>query len=334
MSMSIRLHVSTQSWPLKVPFRISRGAKTHANTVQVRIEQGGFVGESEAVPYARYDESQESVQAQIAELGNEFSDLSTLADAIAAMPAGAARNALDCALWDLKAKTSNTSVATLTGTANKPVVTAQTLSLGSLDDMVTAAKLLARYPLIKVKLDKEDILAKMEAIHQVLPNAKFIIDPNESWDFSTLVNAQAELAKMNVVLLEQPLPSNADNELDGFSPLIPICADESCHTSQDLERLASKYQAINIKLDKTGGLTEALVLLQQARKQGFLVMTGCMVASSLAMAPAFVIAQSSDFVDLDGPVFLTEDTPNGFAFHEGVMSMPTEFKWGQPKVTS
>lgn len=327
--MTISIKMAKHSWPLAQPFRISRGVKTHADTIIVSISDNEVCGIGESVPYARYKETTDTVQAQISSIGNPFANISDIDHAINELSAGAAKNALDCALWDFRAKKNNQSIVSKLNIPLSSLTTAQTISLGTADAMAKEAKRLAHAPLIKVKLDANSVMDKMKAIHIAAPDSKFIIDANEAWTFTLLKDVIKQLKDFNVALIEQPLPADSDNELEHFTPSIPLCADESCHTRQDLAKLKNRYQAINIKLDKTGGLSEALALLEEAKRQGFLIMTGCMVASSLAMAPAFLIAQHADFVDLDGPLLLREDIEFGFEFTGTKMHQPTPFIWGQ-----
>jgi L-alanine-DL-glutamate epimerase-like enolase superfamily enzyme len=320
-----------QQWRLAKEFRISRGVKTQADVVVVTLSDGQHTGWAEAVPYARYDETVESVMAQISKVAPQLTSTTTGQDLLALLPAGAARNAVDCALWDLTAKQRQQPVEQLVDiTALTPLVTAQTLSLDTVDKMAAEAASLGERPLIKIKLDRELVLERMRAIALAAPNSRFIIDANEAWDIDLLKQLLPQLKQLNVALIEQPLPSSEDHQLAGLKPEIPLCADESCHTSDDLPRLAGLYQAINIKLDKTGGLTEALQLLTAAQQQGFIIMTGCMVGTSLAMAPAFLIAQSAAFVDLDGPLLLATDREHPFNFNHGqIQLLPSEL-WGGP----
>ncbi|MGB1299334.1 MAG: N-acetyl-D-Glu racemase DgcA [Psychrobium sp.] len=321
--------IKHQKWPLAREFRISRGAKTQADVLTVLLSDGYHVGWAEAVPYNRYGETIDSVKKEIYACVRQLTTQSTPADLLELLPASAARNALDCALWDLIAKRENKAVHELIGEP-KPntCTTAQTLSIGSIDEMSEAAKEIAHQPLIKIKLDNQLVLERMHAIHSAAPQSKFIIDANEAWSFDELKAWLPQLANMNVALIEQPLPADEDDALIDLSPEIPLCADESCHTSDDLVRLKGRYQAVNIKLDKTGGLTEALALLEAAKKEGFIIMTGCMVGSSLAMAPAFLIAQHAAFVDLDGPLLLAKDRLFAFPFDNAEMHpMPMQL-WG------
>jgi len=321
--------VTQQQWRLAKEFRISRGVKTQADVVVVTLSDGQHTGWAEAVPYARYDETVESVMAQISHVAPQLTNATTGQELLALLPAGAARNAVDCALWDLVAKQRHQSVDQLVNiTTLTPQVTAQTLSLDTADKMAAEAASLGERPLIKIKLDREQVLERMRAIAGAAPNSRFIIDANEAWDIDLLTQLLPQLKQLYVALIEQPLPSSDDHQLAGLEPEIPLCADESCHTSDDLPRLAGLYQAINIKLDKTGGLTEALQLLSGAQQQGFIIMTGCMVGTSLAMAPAFLIAQSAAFVDLDGPLLLATDRDHGFNIGQGEIKLLPSELWG------
>ena len=333
--MSISITVAQQSFPLAEVFRISRGAKTSAEVVTVTISDGDSRGWGESVPYARYNETPTSVVQQIESFAAAFSaeDVGcedTLKARIAALPAGSARNALDCAMWDFSGNKHKRNVSQI---ADLPrvtqCITAQTLSIDTTEVMAKAAQKLRGYPLIKVKLDGDFVLAKMDAIHKACPDSQFIIDANEAWDMKLLEQVVGPLSKMNVALIEQPLPAEDDQQLEGFYSPIPLCADESCHTSDNLAILSKRYQAVNIKLDKTGGLSEAIKLQRQAKAQNMKVMIGCMVGSSLAMAPAFYLCAQADFVDLDGPTLVAEDRENGFVFENGHMSLPKSLLWGQ-----
>jgi L-alanine-DL-glutamate epimerase-like enolase superfamily enzyme len=305
-----------ESLPLTAPFRISRGVKTAAEVVVVEAEQDGIVGRGEAVPYARYGETVESVLAQVRAGGD--------------LPAGAARNAVDLALWDLRARLEGRSVAEITG---RPlpgeIVTAVTISLDEPEAMHAAALAVADAPLIKVKVNGERVEERIRAVVAAAPNARLIVDPNEGWDFELLDSLQPVLADLNIDLLEQPIPASDDARLEGYRPAIPICADEAAHVAADLGALSGRYQAVNIKLDKSGGLTEALVMLEGARALGFQVMTGCMVASSLAIVPALHIAGASDFADLDGPWWIKDDRPGGVRIEQGRLYRPMKGFWGE-----
>ncbi len=329
----IEIKVQIEQLPLKSVFRIARGSKTQADVVVVKLSDGQHHGWAESVPYARYGESVESVTEQIAELEQQLSpktDKNINIDAlIAAMPAGAARNALDCAWWDLKAKQQGCTVAQLLSLGPAPAcITAQTLSIDSPTAMAQAVTTLGSAPLVKVKLDNQAIIAKMTAIAQAAPDSHFIVDANEGWSLADLSACAKTLKQLNVVLIEQPLPAGQDHQLINFTCEIPLCADESCHTATDLDYLKGRYEVVNIKLDKTGGLTAAVQLAQSAKQQGFEIMLGCMVGSSLAMAPAFLLTEQAQFVDLDGPLIIGDDRAFGFEFKQGLMQPLNTALWG------
>ncbi|MGO2372791.1 dipeptide epimerase [Pseudoalteromonas sp. KG3] len=315
-----------QPLPLKAIFRIARGAKTQADVVTVLLSDGLNYGWSEAVPYSRYNESVSSVILQIEQLANYQS--TDFVNHVMSMPAGAARNALDCALWDLKAKQQNKTVAELLQKNTTPCVCAQTLSIDTPQAMADAVKALNNPPLVKVKLDNQDILKKMAAISNAAPHSQFIVDANEGWSFQDLVSCCEQLKQLNVVLIEQPLPVGEDHNLLNFDSPIPLCADESCHTRADLPYLKGRYQVINIKLDKTGGLTEANNLAKEAKQHGFELMLGCMVGSSLAMAPLSLLSGEAKYVDLDGPLLIKTDRAGGFEFNAGIMQPLNLQLWG------
>ena len=319
-------HVSHR---LKAPFRISRGVKTAAEVVVVEVVEGELIGRGESVPYARYDETVDSVVAQLQPAAQALRDGARPHDALALLAAGAARNALDCALWDLRAKREGLSVEALTALrVPDSLITAVTVSLDNVEAMGAAALAVASAPLIKVKLSAEDPAASLLAVAKAAPDARLIVDPNEGWDFAMLDSLKPVLSDLNIALVEQPLPAGQDQALEGYDPPYPICADESVHTVEDLAALRGRYRAVNLKLDKTGGLTEALLMLEEARNHGFTLMVGCMVASSLAIAPALHLAGSCAFADLDGPWWLAEDHPGGCRVADGRMTRPAEGFWG------
>jgi L-alanine-DL-glutamate epimerase-like enolase superfamily enzyme len=323
--MSIVVSVRPVSHPLKAPFRISRGVKTAADVVEVIACADGHVGRGESVPYGRYDETVESVLAQLAPV-LASADVEA---ACAALPPGAARNALDLALWDLRAKRSGVSVAQATGLATPTdLVTAVTVSLDAPEKMAEAARAVADAPLIKIKLSADDPAARLRAVAAAAPSSRFIVDPNEGWTFDILRDLKPLLADLPIALVEQPLPADADQALDGWDPPFTVCADESVHVGGDLAKLRGGYQAVNLKLDKTGGLTEAVAMLKAARALGFQVMTGCMVASSLGVAPALHLGGASDFADLDGPWWLAVDHPGGLRVERGRITPPKLGFWG------
>jgi L-alanine-DL-glutamate epimerase-like enolase superfamily enzyme len=312
------LAVRIESWPIAGAFTISRGSRTEARVVVAAIENNGVAGRGECVPYSRYGETVEGVAAQIEAAAPAVSGGASRSDLLTLMSAGAARNALDCALWDLEAKETGRRVWTLAGLpAPAPVVTAYTLSLGTPEAMGAAARRAAHRPLLKVKLGGAGDAERIAAVRRGAPDATLIADANEAWDEASLEANFAACHAAGVKLIEQPLRSANDSVLAGFGAArhdIPVCADESLHTLADLPRIATLYQAINIKLDKAGGLTAALALLEEARRLGLIVMAGCMVGTSLAMAPALLIASGAAFTDLDGPLLLARDREPGLVY--------------------
>lgn len=325
---SYQLSVTAESFKLKSVFRISRGAKTHADVIVVNISDGENYGWSEAVPYSRYSESVESVLEQFQPLSAETNKLA-LANFYDDLSDGSAKNALDCALWDLAAKQQKTTVAALLSTPKtSPAICAQTLSIDTPANMAKAVAQFENPYLVKVKLDNQDILGKMRAIRDAAPESEFIIDANEGWSLDDLTECIDDLKALDVVLIEQPLASDDDDGLEGFNSPIPLCADESCHTRKELSYLRERYQVINIKLDKTGGLSEANALAIEAKELGFDIMLGCMVGSSLAMAPASLLTSYAKFVDLDGPLLIANDRENGFSFEQGRIQPVDIALWG------
>lgn len=319
-------HVSHR---LKAPFRISRGVKTAAEVVVVEIEEDGLVGRGESVPYARYDETVDSVLAQLAPALDRLAEGARPHEALDVLSAGAARNALDCALWDLRAKREGLSVEALTALPiPSSLITAVTVSLDAPEAMEAAARAVASAPLIKVKLSAEDPAARLLAVARAAPHARLIVDPNEGWDFAILDGLKPILSDLNIALVEQPLPAGQDQALEGYDPPYVICADESAHVAADLAALRGRYKAVNLKLDKAGGLSEALLMLEEAQNHGFGLMVGCMVASSLAIAPALHLAGRCAFADLDGPWWLAVDHPGGCRVADGRMSPPAPGFWG------
>jgi L-alanine-DL-glutamate epimerase-like enolase superfamily enzyme len=310
--MNRTLKARADHLPLIHPFRISRGVKTAADAVVVELAYDGVVGRGEAIPYPRYGESVDSVLRQIDTVQSAVEEGANQRDLFKLLSPGAARNAIDCALWDLEARQTGRSVASITGIEPPAeLITAVTVGLDSPEGMARSARQWGAAPLVKVKVDAIDPAAQITAVRNSLPEAQLIVDPNESWNLDILQQIQPTLEVTKVTLVEQPLPAGTDAALTGFKSAIPICADESCHTEADLEPLVGRYQYVNIKLDKTGGLTAALDLLAAARAGGFGIMTGCMICSSLSIAPAWLIASQSDFADLDGPLWLKDDRPGG-----------------------
>ncbi|MGO8953957.1 MAG: N-acetyl-D-Glu racemase DgcA [Rhodomicrobium sp.] len=313
-----RLKISIESWPISGTFTISRGSRTEAHVVVATIEFKGLAGRGECVPYARYGETVDGVAAQIKAMTEAIALGASRSELLTFLPAGAARNALDCALWDLEAKLTGQRVWTLAGLpAPGPVTTAYTLSLGTPEAMEAAARKAAKRPLLKVKLGGAGDPERIAAVRRGAPNATLIADANEAWDEACLEANFAACHAAQVMLIEQPLPAGKEGALADLGAArrgIPICADESLHTAADLPAIAQLYQAINIKLDKTGGLTAALELFTKARAHGLTIMAGCMVGTSLAMAPALLIAARADYADLDGPLLLTRDREPGLVY--------------------
>ncbi len=324
----IKLTARALTFPLAEVFSISRGSRTEAHVVEVELHADGFCGRGECLPYARYGESIESVLQQIESLQNGLADLdnNTLQERL---PPGAARNAVDCALWDLKAKHSGQPVWQLLGLpAPTPLTTAYTLPLEQPEAMQAKATREAHRPLLKIKLGGEEDMARLEAVRKGAPTARLIVDANEGWDLALYQSLAPHLIKLGVDLVEQPLPAAKDQALLGIDRPVPLCADESCHDRASLVDLQGKYDFINIKLDKTGGLTEALALRDAAQRSNLGIMVGCMVASSLAMAPAMLVAEGTRYVDLDGPLLLAEDRPEGLHYTGSKIAPASTKLWG------
>jgi L-Ala-D/L-Glu epimerase / N-acetyl-D-glutamate racemase len=318
-----------ERWPIAGSFTISRGAKTEAIVVVAEISQGGHTGRGECVPYARYGETPEGVLAAILAMREPLAaglDRKSLASA---MPAGAARNALDCALFDLEAKASGQRVWTLLDRpAPNPCSTAYTISLGSPETMAEATAKAAHRPLLKIKLGGDGDAERIAAVRRQAPESELIVDANEAWTPDNLERNLAACEAAGVTLVEQPLPAGKDDALARIRRPIAVCADESVHDRASLEGLRDRYDAINIKLDKTGGLTEALAMADAAQALGFEIMVGCMVATSLSMAPAMLIAQQARFVDLDGPLLLAGDRDPGLRYDGSTVYPPDAALWG------
>jgi L-alanine-DL-glutamate epimerase-like enolase superfamily enzyme len=323
------LSVQIERWPLANAFTISRGSKTEAVVVTVELGDGTHRGRGECVPYPRYRESPEGVVTAIEAMRPALARGFDRTALQSKMPAGAARNALDCAFWDLEAKRSGRRAYELAGLAEpKPLVTAYTISLGTPEAMAEAAARAADRRLLKVKLGSGDDRERIAAVRRAAPQAELIVDANEGWTDDNLVQNLAACAQAGVTLIEQPLPEGRDDALARIKRPIPVCADESVHDRASLAALGGKYDAINVKLDKAGGFTEALALAAEAEKRGFALMVGCMVATSLAMAPAMLVAQRSSVVDLDGPLLLAKDRPDGLRY-VGSRAYPSESRlWG------
>ncbi len=324
-----RLTCTIDTWPLASAFNISRGAKTEARTVTATLTNGSHVGQGECVPYLRYGENVESVAETILSLGAEIEAGLTRTELQLALPPGAARNALDCAFWDLEAKQAGQRIyERLRRSPPPPLTTAFSLSLDTPQKMAEAAAAARHRPLLKVKLGGNGDEARIKAIRAAAPEAKLIIDANEGWTKDNLAENVAAMAAFGVTLIEQPLPADNHDALRGFESPIPICADEACHGIASLAPLIGLYDAVNIKLDKTGGLTEALAMVRAARDMGFGIMIGCMVGTSLGMAPAMLLAEEHDIVDLDGPLWLKQDRKFGISYEDSSMNFPTADLWG------
>jgi L-alanine-DL-glutamate epimerase-like enolase superfamily enzyme len=318
MELSVRI----ERWPLAGAFTISRGTKTEAVVVVAELSDGTHRGRGESVPYARYGETPDGVVAAIEVLRPALRRGLTRADLQSVMPAGAPRNALDCAYWDVNAKVAGRPVHELAGlVAPQPRITAYTISLAAPAAMAEAAERAADRPLLKVKLGSDDDGKRIAAVRRAAPRAELIVDANEGWTGDNLAQNLAACADAGVTLIEQPLPEGKDAALAHIKRAIPVCADESVHARASLETLAGKYDVVNIKLDKTGGLTEALALAAAAEQRGFAIMVGCMVATSLSMAPAMLVAQRARVVDLDGPLLLAKDRADGLRY-DGSLAYP------------
>ena len=321
----MNITVTPESFRLAQVFTISRGSRTEAKVLTIRVGDGAHEGWGECVPYARYDETLESVTAEIEALPEQF-DRQALYELL---EPGAARNAVDCALWDLEAKRSGKRVWDIAGLpAPKPEITAYTLSLDTPEAMQQQAAKNAFRPLLKIKLGTPDDMPRLEAVRAGAPKSSIIIDANEGWSAEVYADLAPHLVRLGVELVEQPLPAADDEALIGMERPVPVCADESCHDRASLPGLKGKYDVVNIKLDKTGGLTEALALRDAARAEGYGVMVGCMVGTSLAMAPATLIAQGAGWTDLDGPLLLAEDREVPLAFDEKGVHPPDPALWG------
>ncbi|PTX57495.1 L-alanine-DL-glutamate epimerase-like enolase superfamily enzyme [Litoreibacter ponti] len=317
--------VTADTFRLAEVFTISRGSRTEAKVLTARVTRDGVAAWGECVPYARYDETLASVTEQILSLPSDISRAALQS----ALPAGAARNAVDCALWDLEAKQAGTRVWDLLGLpAPKPEITAFTLSLDTPEKMEASARKHAHRPLLKIKLGTPEDMPRLEAVRRGAPDTPIIIDANEGWTAEVYTDLAPHLVRLGVKLVEQPLPAGDDDMLAEIARPLPVCADEACHDRASLPGLKGKYDVINIKLDKTGGLTEALALKEAGRAEGYGLMMGCMVGSSLAMAPATIVAQGVSFTDLDGPLLLAEDRDQPLIFDEAGVHAPTPELWG------
>jgi L-alanine-DL-glutamate epimerase-like enolase superfamily enzyme len=328
-SISRRLAARVERWPIAGAFTISRGAKTEAVTVVAEVSHGGHTGRGECVPYPRYGETPEATLAALQEMREPLSKGLDRNALQAAMPAGAARNALDCALLDLEAKSlSQRAWALLGRPAPRPCTTAFTISLGTPEAMAAATAKAVRRPLLKIKLGGEGDGERIAAVRKAAPESELIVDANEAWTSDNLERNLDACAEVGVTLVEQPLPAARDDALARIKRPTAVCADESVHDRSSLKGLRERYDAVNIKLDKTGGLTEALAMADAAHALGFEIMIGCMVATSLAMAPAMLLAPQARFVDLDGPLLLAHDRGGGLRYEGSLIYPPEAALWG------
>src|SRR5437588_911681 len=327
ISSNLEFRVNEQVWPLDKPFRIARGVRTKARVIVVTVNDGQHTGRAEAVPSKRYGETVASVVAQLEQVfsNGEKIDRQRVQQLL---PAGAARNALDCALWDLEAKSSGKRAWELANIEVADAVqTAITISLDTPEKMAAAVQ--GNAPILKLKLGGDELdLPRVEAVRQAAPAARLLVDANESWSPSHYRDIVSALHRLGVELIEQPFPAGADGVLETLDHPVPVCADESCHTTADLPLLANRYETINVKLDKTGGLTEALLLIERARESQFNILIGCMVCTSLGIAPARLLAGAADYIDLDGPLLLAGDRHDRLPYDNGKIGLPPRHLWG------
>jgi L-alanine-DL-glutamate epimerase-like enolase superfamily enzyme len=327
--MSVVLSVRSERWPIAGAFTISRGSKTEAEVVVAELTDGVFTGRGECTPYPRYGETVEGVAAAIAKLTDDIRSGLDRTALQHALPAGAARNALDCAFIDLEAKRANRPAHEWLGVPPpRPCLTAYTISLGPPEQMAQAAAAAAARPLLKIKLGGAGDPARIAAVRNAAPDARLIVDANEGWRAENLAANLAACAAQGVMLIEQPLPATDDAALATTTRPVPVCADESVHDRATLRSLVGKYDAVNIKLDKAGGLTEALALATEARTLGFDLMVGCMIATSLAIAPALLVTTHARVIDLDGPLLLARDRRDGLRYDGSIVHPPSRALWG------
>lgn len=328
--MTTHLRAAIDVFPIAGKFTISRGSRTEQAVVTVEIERDGVIGRGECVPYPRYGETPEQTVSEILALADRIANGLNRGDLLAAMKPSAARNGLDCALWDLEARSSGVNVAGMCGlTVPRQVATAYTISLDRPELMAEAARNAAHMPILKLKLGAEGDAERLKAVRAAVPDARLLVDANEGWTQDALEPMLALSAQLGVELVEQPLPAADDWRLAEIEHPVLICADESAHALAGLDGLVTRYDAINIKLDKTGGLTEALAVVERAQQLNLSIMVGCMVSSSLSMAPASLLAGSARWVDLDGPLLLAQDRPGGLIYREGVIDLAAMTLWGQ-----
>jgi L-alanine-DL-glutamate epimerase-like enolase superfamily enzyme len=327
--MSIKLSVHQEEWIPVMPFRISNAVWETFPGIVVELQDGDLVGRGEAEGVFYFDETLTSMIAQVEEVAGKIEAGAGRLDLLDLLPPGGARNALDCALWDLEAKRAGKRVWELAGIPLKEIVTVYTIGLeDEPETMAEKAAAASHQPVLKVKLGADRPVERMEAIRKARPDATLVIDANQGWDFEQLKDVAPKLKDLGVPMIEQPLPRGADEELEGYDPPVPLCGDESCCHGGDLETAARRYQMINVKLDKSGGLTHGIELAREARKLGLGLMVGCMCGTSLAMAPSFVVGLLCDFHDVDGPLLLKNDRSYGLEYNNGVVSPPSAKLWG------
>ncbi|MBM0107200.1 dipeptide epimerase [Steroidobacter sp. S1-65] len=326
----MKLTVQKKSWPLREPFVIARATYTNSDVIVVQLQDGSLIGRGEAAGVDYHGETPDGMLAQLEAVRARIEAGITRAELLKVLPIGGARNAVDAALWDLEAKRSGRRVWELAGVGNeREIASAVTIGIRSVEEYEKTARELAQYRWLKIKVNKEQPLECVRAVRRGAPNSRLIVDANQAWDVKTLYALGPRLAELRVDLLEQPVPVDGDDELVAGQSPIPVCADEAIDTIADLERLKSRYEFVNIKLDKTGGLTAALELANAARAQGMRLMVGCMVTGSIGMAPGMVLAQLCEVVDLDGPLLQAADWPDAIQYDStGVMSWPSASLWG------
>ncbi len=318
-----------ETWPLRAVFSISRGSRSEAQVLYLRLARGAFEGQAECMPYKHYGETFESVEAQVQHGVAALGSGGGRAELQAILPAGAARNAIDCALWDLDCKRAGLRFWELAGRSRPvPAVTVETIVIDTPDLMREAARRASHRPVLKIKLDQHEVVARVRAVREGAPRSVLVVDANEAWSPGQLVDLAPRLHDLGVKMIEQPLRADADLALEGQRFAVPLCADESCHTRADVARCASRYQLVNVKLDKAGGLTEALAVCDAARAHGLGLMVGCMLGTSLAMAPATLIAADAEFVDLDGPLWMSRDREPSLVIADSKVGLPDASLWG------
>jgi L-alanine-DL-glutamate epimerase-like enolase superfamily enzyme len=327
--MKHELSIQTRVWPLREPFVISRATMTTCEVIVVELAAGGHVGRGEAVGVDYHGETMDSMRAQIENVRAVIERGVDRGELLQILPAGGARNAVDAALWDLEAKRTGTSVWQLAGIARpRSISTCVTIGIRSIAEYEARARALTRYEWIKIKVSDDRPLDAVAAVRRAVPNAHLVVDANQAWSVETLQRLAPSLAELRVDVVEQPVRENEDGPLAKLKLPVPICADEPANTAADLPRLVDRYDFVNIKLDKSGGLTAALDFAHAARAAGMRLMVGCMVGGSLAMAPGMVLAQMCEIADLDGPLLQAEDWPDAIEYRDGVMSLPSRQLWG------